>query len=229
MKSLISATALSFALTASALAADLPSMKAPPPVFVPPPPLWTGFYVGLNAGGTFGASDTTNVTSFPGPCDITRGGCGLSPSYGLTSSLGATFSTPISQNGGFIGGGQVGYNYQFNTNFVVGLEADIQGVASGSNSTSFATGAPNGLFPAFPLLQTASVSQSLDYIGTVRGRLGYLVTPTLLIFGSGGLAYGGVNSSVSIAQNFSGDRTVTPLSAPEPFPIRSSDGRREAA
>jgi outer membrane immunogenic protein len=50
-KSLISGTALSLVLTASVFAADLPDNK--PPVYVPPPPpMWTGFYAGLNAGGT---------------------------------------------------------------------------------------------------------------------------------------------------------------------------------
>ncbi len=50
--------ALALALTmGSAIAADLPSYKAPPP----PPPLWTGFYVGLNAGGTWSSSNSTRL------------------------------------------------------------------------------------------------------------------------------------------------------------------------
>ena len=53
MKKALSVAALVLALTGSALAADLPSYKAPPPPPLPPPPLWTGFYVGLNAGGTW--------------------------------------------------------------------------------------------------------------------------------------------------------------------------------
>ena len=42
--------------TGSALAADLPSLKAPP-VVIPPPPLWAGFYFGANVGGIFDADD----------------------------------------------------------------------------------------------------------------------------------------------------------------------------
>ena len=48
----VAIAALTAASTMAAQAADLPTRKeAPPPVFVPPPFTWTGFYVGLNAGG----------------------------------------------------------------------------------------------------------------------------------------------------------------------------------
>jgi outer membrane immunogenic protein len=56
-KALFSATAIALALTAgSTFAADLPSRKEAP-IYVPPPPppMWTGFYVGLNAGGAWRA------------------------------------------------------------------------------------------------------------------------------------------------------------------------------
>ncbi len=96
--------------------------------------------------------------------------------------------------GGFIGGGQVGYNYQFNNNFVAGVEADIQGLTGSGSGTSTGLGpGPTGV----QAVTTAQINQSLDYIGTIRGRIGYLVTPTLLIYGAGGLAYGGANLSAS--------------------------------
>ncbi|MEA2857597.1 MAG: outer rane immunogenic protein, partial [Methylobacteriaceae bacterium] len=52
-------------LVGSALAADLPSRKAPPPApYISPVAIssWTGFYVGVNAGGTFNASSNIALT-----------------------------------------------------------------------------------------------------------------------------------------------------------------------
>lgn len=215
MKKLYSVAALAAAFTAgTALAADLPSRKGPPPALLPPPPLWTGFYAGVNAGGTWSQSNSISVASFQGPCDITRIGCGLSvPSVGTAMSAAATFVAPSSSNGGFIGGGQIGYNWQFNNIFVAGVEADIHGVTNNDSGSAFVTGALAGaptLATPRPLVEIASVRRSLDYLGTVRGRLGYLFTPTLLVYASGGLAYGGVHSSVGIFQSFNTDPSVTP-------------------
>jgi hypothetical protein len=73
---LISAVSLA-ALSNSAFAADLPSRKEP--VAAPPPPMmWTGFHIGLNAGGTWGAGGNTNISTWPtvlantGPGDFNR-------------------------------------------------------------------------------------------------------------------------------------------------------------
>ncbi len=194
MKSLISATALSFALTASAFAADLPYKKGPPIIPPPPPPTWTGFYAGLNAGGTWSDSNNTYTSG---------AGIFAAPTFSSEAAVAGLLATnwiPSGNQGGFIGGGQVGYNYQFGASFVAGLEADIQGVAgsSGNNTVVGALGVPG--FPTETILSTTSVNRSLDYIGTVRGRVGWLFTPTLLVYGTGGLAYGGVNSTTTIFQ-----------------------------
>ena len=187
-------TALALVLTAgTALAADLPRYKAPPPP-PPPPPLWTGFYVGVNAGGTWANSNSVYVTNWP-----------FAGAFGISSLL---YNGSLSANNGagFIGGGQIGYNWQFyNGRLVAGIEADIQGIAGsrgGGNSWAAARGTiidttnDNNIVP-FTLLSNVNVRRSLDYIGTVRGRLGWLFTPTLLVYGTGGLAYGGVNVSLN--------------------------------
>jgi outer membrane immunogenic protein len=177
---LISATLALCISTGCALAADLPSRKAPP--FLPPPPpspLWTGFYVGLNAGYTWSGSGLLLVQQ----------GDGTSGSLG--SSFGSAAAPAAASVDGFIGGGQVGYNYQINS-FVAGIEADIQGLA-----------ASNGHFhqsSPLPFAQDNWIARSVDYLGTVRGRIGYLVMPTLLVYGTGGLAYGQANLSISGAQ-----------------------------
>jgi outer membrane immunogenic protein len=68
-------------------------------------------------------------------------------------------------------------------------------------SVTTLTGIP---LPDHSIGTTLSVSRRLDYLGTVRERLGFLLTPTLLVYGTGGLAYGGVNSSTGINQVFNG-------------------------
>jgi outer membrane immunogenic protein len=215
LRRVLLASAGAFALTGAALAADL-TRPPPPPVYVPPPPpMWTGFYIGLNAGGTWSSNNTVDTSAIPGPCDTAIVGCVSVPNYSETSARLATFSTSQGSNGGFIGGGQVGYNYQFGPSFVAGIEADIQGVAGSTGSATFTNSLanPNFVTPN-PILETADVSRRVDYLGTLRGRLGWLVTPTFLIYGTGGLAYGGVNATTSIVQV---DENAAGALSPNPY------------
>jgi outer membrane immunogenic protein len=197
LRRILLASAGAMALAGPALAAE----PLPPPPPPPPPPMWTGFYIGLNAGGTWSSNNSVDTFDVP---------VFAAPTFSTELALSSAFATniiPVS-NGGFIGGGQVGYNYQFGPNWVAGIEADIQGVAGSQRSDSvFESGHPVG-FPAELIVSTDRASKALDYLGTVRGRLGWLVTPTLLIYGGGGLAYGGVTSSVNIFQQ----DITTPLS-----------------
>src|SRR5208282_5773143 len=103
----VAIAALTVATTMAAQAADLPTRKeAPAPVFVPPPFTWTGFYVGLNAGGIW-TSGSRNATLFDS---------------GNNVFLSNYFPGGIGKNqSGFIGGGQVGYNWQTGA-FVLGGE-----------------------------------------------------------------------------------------------------------
>ncbi|MGH8513790.1 MAG: outer membrane protein, partial [Gammaproteobacteria bacterium] len=117
----------------------------------------------------------------------------------ITSAALATTSV-AAPNSGFIGGGQIGYNLQFYNNFVAGIEADIQGIAGSGGNTTVTNQGANAGFPANPIDQTLTVSRNQGYLGTVRGRLGFTITPTLLVYGTGGLAYGQTNSSTSITQ-----------------------------
>jgi outer membrane immunogenic protein len=161
--------------------------------------MWTGFYVGLNAGGTWANSNQQVVAVGPvGAGTFWSPGLVTSeqPSYLGAFSLAASGSGFNSgNNGGFIGGGQVGYNWQVYNSFVLGVEADIQGLSGNSATRTVATGAAvpgllGGLFgDSFSAVH--SIRGGLDYLGTVRGRLGWLFTPTLLVYGTGGFAFGG--------------------------------------
>jgi outer membrane immunogenic protein len=87
---------------------------------------------------------------------------------------GASASASIHGNG-VVGGFQAGYNKQFGT-FVLGLETDFD-LTSIENTT-------------------AGVSTKLPWFGTTRTRLGFLINPALLLYGTGGVAYGRVEQSV---------------------------------
>ena len=178
-KKIALAAALAASFAGSALAADLPSKKAP--VAAPPVMSWTGFYVGANAGGAWSGNNSGSLQVFGG-----------------TPALSAI---PVGRKvfnsyGGFLGGGQVGYNYQLMQSFVIGAEADIQGFAGSASAANF-TGVSSSAGTTYTTVGKAS--SNLQYLGTVRGRVGYLVMPTLLAYGTAGFAYGGVSSTVSLA------------------------------
>src|SRR5262249_30225463 len=109
MRKLFHATAtlsLLLATLMAANAADVPPYAPPvaPSVYLPAPFSWTGFYIGLNLGGAWSQRNLTDTL------------------------LGLNLSN-VNDRGAFIGGGQLGYNYQFG-NFVLGVEADFDGVAT---------------------------------------------------------------------------------------------------
>jgi outer membrane immunogenic protein len=206
LRRILLASAGAMALTGAAFAADLPS-RGPPPVFLAPPPVinWTGLYVGINAGGTWSSSntvdtDTVNVFSIGG----------LNGNIGGDVAALATGDVPVGTSG-FIGGGQIGYNYQFANNFVAGIEADIQGVAGASRTDSVAQSIAPGVFIPVTSSSVITSSKATDYLGTVRGRLGFTITPTLLVYGTGGLAYGQTNSSTGVVERLGFGDTPAPF------------------
>ncbi len=97
---------------------------------------------------------------------------------------------------GFIGGGEIGHDWRLAPTIVAGVETDIQGVAGGGGA-SFASAEPGVLAPADTFPGSVTVPRSLDYLGALRGRVGYLSTPSLLLYATGGLAYGGTSLSSS--------------------------------
>jgi outer membrane immunogenic protein len=178
----VAVVALTTLGAAAAQAADLPTRKeAPAPVFVPPPFTWTGFYVGLNAGGIW-SSGSRNATLFAPAAD---------------AFLVSDFPGGLGNgNAGFIGGGQAGYNWQTGA-FVLGIETDFQGTTL-SRSTNLA--GPSFLGPAGPGdFFTLHAKTSLDWLGTTRGRVGFVVTPDnrLMVYATGGVAYGGGSTNFS--------------------------------
>ncbi len=185
------AAALTVAGAVSTQAADLPTRKeAPPPVFVPPPFTWTGFYIGVNAGGVWNTGDTTLNAFFPA---TTVGGVVLS-NFVPTGRLNTGSS-------GFIGGGQAGYNWQTGA-FVLGVETDFDGTSMSKNESII--GPSFTFFPAFTPIRgtdffTENAHASLDWLGTTRARVGFVATPDnrLMFYGTGGVAYGGGSANAN--------------------------------
>ena len=185
-------------LSGSAMAADLPSHKSIPGDVSSATSAWRGAYAGLNVGGTWGNFNSTNTSIWP-----TKSLDG----YWTTSAL---LAGGLATGGasGFIGGGQVGYNWQLdasNISLLAGVEADIQGVASNKGSGQNPMSAVALSFTGhsqFATYSNVASNNYLSYIGTARGRIGFLATPTLLLYGTGGLAYGQTNLSLNQFQQF---------------------------
>ena len=198
MKKPVSLAALLVALPFTAsIAADLASKKEAVTTSVALP-MWTGVYAGLNAGGAWGNYNSTNTSIWP-----TKN---LSGYWDTSSLLAGGLATGGAS--GFIGGGQIGYNWQYNVagyNLLVGVEADIQGIASNKGSGQTPMSAAVLTFSGHNNFTTYSSTASnnyLSYIGTARGRVGFLATPALLLYGTGGLAYGQANLSLNQFQQF---------------------------
>lgn len=179
-------------IAGSAFAADLPARKEAPAYLAPAPVMtWTGFYIGLNAGYTW-SNNTTSVASIP-----VFQNPGLTP-FGLSQLNNITFGgtgTLGSKRNGFIGGGQIGWNWQSGA-FLAGIETDIQGIASGGGGSTLGSFLPTTI-AGTNTLSSITTTSKLNWLGTLRGRVGYLVTPAALLYATGGLAYGGVKSTAT--------------------------------
>jgi|SRR5665213_236725 len=146
---------LALGLSVPVSAADLaarPYTKAPP-MAAAEVYNWTGFYIGGHVGYGWGRSTTDTF-----------------------SAAGALLDTTSNDPGGAFGGGQIGYNWQFSPNWLIGVEAD--GSVSdirGTTTTCSATGCASG-------------TGTTEDFGTVRGRLGYVIN-SVLLYGTGGWAW----------------------------------------
>jgi len=98
---------------------------------------------------------------------------------------------------GIFGGGQIGYNMQFG-GIVAGIEADLQTVSRGRTETT-PVQVPVVGFPANPVVGTVQTRSHFSYFGTIRGRVGFLASPNLLIYATGGYAYGERNERSDIS------------------------------
>ncbi len=176
-----------------AVAADLPARTPPLTIFqaVETGPIWTGFYVGLTAGAALSDSHRARVSyedgsAFPG-------------SVSNRSRTGATV------------GGTIGYNYQVGS-FVLGVEGDYSYLGLKNTTRLTYANNANGLSPV-TYRADGSIRNSIDSYGTVRGRVGYLVTPSLLLYGTGGVTFADVNTRAAITEGVTYNGSSTPFAA----------------
>jgi hypothetical protein len=130
---------------------------------------WTGFYVGANVGG---AATSINELWSPLPSSATFGAFPIAGSTGGTS---------------FAGGFQAGYNWQFAPTWVAGIEGDWSWANAAGNINQPWVLNPSGVVVPGSF---TSMSSTLEWVSSIRARLGYLVTPTLMAYGTAGGALG---------------------------------------
>jgi len=175
------------AMPRGTMAADLPVKAPPPPVAVPFS--WTGFYVGANAGYSWGRANTTLVESSVTTTTATITTLAVTPVASATAITPVTFvGSDRAKMNGWLGGFQAGYNWQINR-WVWGLEGDLQ-----------LTGERGGTSFCFPLdtacgagtTTAGTANYSLRWLGTLRGRAG-MTWDRVLLYATGGLAVGQIH------------------------------------
>jgi outer membrane immunogenic protein len=190
-KALLAISALAISGTAMAADMRMPMKAAPPPVVVA---TWTGFYLGVNGGYSWGRSETdvgyfNTLTGLP-----------------IVAPAGSVTSGTARLDGG-VAGGQLGYNWQ-TSNWVWGLEADLQWSGErGSSTFNCATTLIGGpCIPGFTFVPAAAaggtvmtLDQRIEWFGTVRARGGFLINPDVLLYATGGLAYGSIRSDAALS------------------------------
>lgn len=153
----------------AAWAADIPT-KAPRAAIMTAPFSWTGLYIGGHVGYGWSRSGGT-ITALP-------------PSVFDTGSFDL-------DGDGIIGGAQIGYNWQFHPNWIVGVEADISG--TGISGSSFSPVTVGGI----PAAASWShyMSKDIGWLASLRGRLGY-AQDRWMIYATGGVAWAEVSGDL---------------------------------
>ena len=187
----VAIAALTVAGAVAAQAADLPTRKeAPAPIFVPPPFTWTGFYIGLNAGGII-TSGSRHVTLFvPVAGDF----------------LNSSFPGRDRKRAERIHRRRSGW-LQLADRRVRARRRNRLRRDDPEQDLQLRPAPPlaaAGLFLGDTL--NVNAKASLDWLGTTRGKIGFVVTPDnrLMIYGTGGVAYGGGSAHFSVFDNNNG-------------------------
>jgi outer membrane immunogenic protein len=214
VRSVVCGIALLAALVGTtATAADMPVYKAP--ISKAPPPvtdIWSGFYGGLNAGAGLARNPTNDTTVLPGF---------IAPQF----ATGLFTHAPA----GVMFGLQAGWNWHVAPSWVLGVEADWQWSNRSETVCTYAC------LPAStpPALLSITDQQSMPWLATARGRIGWLAPGGSLLYATGGAAWSHVDqtlivtgdtlfaSGASVAANFGQTRLGWTAGAGIETPIAS--------
>lgn len=194
-----------------ALAADLTPVYKAPLYKAPPAEVWnwTGGYVGANGGYGWGRWDSNSIAAiFPD---------------GVTTN-----ADPDVQ--GWFGGVTAGYNWQASQQWVFGIEGDFDwsgekasdssSTGTSSSTSALTVGFPQGVdacdahSPCTTTVATTTATTTnnewrKDWFATLRARAGFLVTPTWMVYGTGGLAFAGTKFSTNSSTSSTTTTTIT--------------------
>jgi outer membrane immunogenic protein len=180
MRKLLLSSAACLAVISTASAADLRPITKAPPMPPPPPPFsWTGFYIGANVGGKFITNNNDARVDVPGD----------------------SFLFSRNDINSVMGGGQIGYNWQFGQ-WVIGIEGDADGQDL-NRTTTVGT-------RTFFFVPGDNFTFQSDWQASLRGRIGYAFD-RVLIYATGGAAWTQVKGTVNLVGlgSFTNDDTVT--------------------
>jgi outer membrane immunogenic protein len=168
------------AMTIPASAADIP--RRPPPVMAPvvAPPVvynWSGFYIGGHLGGKWADHE---------------GDIFLDQFVGFTPLGLAAFGNGGNDEAAFMGGGQIGFNWQAGA-WVFGVEGDFSATSAELTFVCCGPLVP----PSSPFFPGDTISVKNDWQASIRGRIGY-AWDRFMVYATGGIAFANIEATVAL-------------------------------
>ncbi len=183
--SALAALAMAFSLSPG-MAADLPTHKAAP-AYLPPAPIWTGLYGGVEAGFAWSNHSTVPLAGYSTGYQLV--GTTLAPTF-EPYAIGSMANMVLNENGP-IAGAQFGYRFQMDR-WVFGAEASWDALVGARKTATFAQ--PGlGVTP-----NVAQLGSAWRWAMTLDPTVGFLLMPNLMVYGGGGFALAQLDRSITL-------------------------------